>query len=420
MKILFLGDTGPNATIGVEMARFKSNRSLMDFEFVIYDTSAIYKEYSNSFPDCEFNEYQANKNFDPFWNHWENEFSEFLAQGRTVLALMSASPGASVHRSGPPYNTVVTYSPIGVIGIQNVNFTEAHGTEIKFRGHQRYKEIFATLSADMEYRAYLRDLAGTPFLYASDTDRIIGTHLSVEGGNVLLAPYLSKLASNKWQLYATVINENIRQKKRSLPEWTLKVLLPGESEILESLKGLNTERAALELKFLAEHEKLSMLAQYKTLLAGTGDPLELETIKVFREIGFKAEAGAEGRDDIILKYGEKHGVAEVKGVTGSAAEKHAAQLEKWVTTLLADKGLHAKGFLVINAFCDAPLAERRLPAFPDQMLKFSKAREHCLITTMQLLAICFEIKKDASKRDALVKSMFDTVGIYSGFEDYFK
>jgi hypothetical protein len=41
--------------------------------------------------------------------------------------------------------------------------------------------------------------------------------------------------------------------------------------------------------------------------------------------------------------------------------------------------------LAVSAWREVPLGERKQPAFPDQMLKYAKAREHCLVETGQIL-----------------------------------
>ena len=77
-----------------------------------------------------------------------------------------------------------------------------------------------------------------------------------------------------------------------------------------------------------------------------------------------------GRSDKIAKYGEVAIVAEIKGVTKSAAEKHAAQLEKWVAQYFEENEVSPKGMLIVNGFCDMPLNERLEDVFPQQMLKY--------------------------------------------------
>jgi len=141
-------------------------------------------------------------------------------------------------------------------------------------------------------------------------------------------------------------------------------------------------------------------------------------IDVFQELGVKATHGEPGRDDVIVEFDGMHAVIEVKGKKGSAAESDAAQLEKWVAGFKEEKGADPKGILLVNAYCETPLAERTEPAFPHQMLKYSTQREHCLMTTTQLLGLLLEARAHSERRVDLVNSLFSTVSVYPQFADW--
>lgn len=91
-------------------------------------------------------------------------------------------------------------------------------------------------------------------------------------------------------------------------------------------------------------------------------------------------------------------VVEIKGVTGSAAEKHAAKLEKWVSTYYEENEVKPKGILVVNTYRDQPLIDRPEVSFPHQMLKFCSQREHCLLTSTQLLSLYLDVKKNPLRK----------------------
>jgi hypothetical protein len=125
--------------------------------------------------------------------------------------------------------------------------------------------------------------------------------------------------------------------------------------------------------------------------------------------------GLEGRDDLIAEFEEKIFVIEVKGKTKSAAEGDAAQLEKWVSTHMAEKSKLPKGLLVVNAYREIPLEERTEDVFPNQMLKFSKQREHCLMSGLQLLCLYLSCNDDALKKRAAIDSIFNCTDVYPDF-----
>ena len=121
---------------------------------------------------------------------------------------------------------------------------------------------------------------------------------------------------------------------------------------------------------------------------------------------------------MVVEFEGKYAVVEVKGKKGSAAESDAAQLEKWVAGSKEEKGKDAKGILFVNAYSETPLADRTEPVFPQQMLKYSTQREHCLMSTLQLLGLLLEARAHPDRRVDLVSSLFSTVGVYQQFANW--
>ena len=93
-------------------------------------------------------------------------------------------------------------------------------------------------------------------------------------------------------------------------------------------------------------------------------------------------------------------------------------MEKWVSFYFEDYQVQPKAFLIVNTFQQTELKDRDAVAFPHQMLRFSKGRDHCLITTTQLLGLYFECQAHPEKKDELIQSLFDKSGVYEGFQDW--
>ena len=121
------------------------------------------------------------------------------------------------------------------------------------------------------------------------------------------------------------------------------------------------------------------------LLNGQGKLLEQVSCQVFNEMGIAFVEGPEAKDDLILKVGnETTLVCEVKGTNSSAAGAHATQLNKWCDRVFDEEKHFPKGSLVINAFREADLIERNEAVYPSEMLEYSRKKEFCLMTTVQL------------------------------------
>ncbi len=108
----------------------------------------------------------------------------------------------------------------------------------------------------------------------------------------------------------------------------------------------------------------------------------------------------------------------MKGVAKSAAEKHGAQLEKWVSEYYSEHGTNPKGILVVNAFNETPLNARTKKAFPDQMLSYFQNRGHCLISGIQLLGVYLDFRDDTGKRTERIDRLFGTEGVFDGYHDW--
>jgi hypothetical protein len=52
------------------------------------------------------------------------------------------------------------------------------------------------------------------------------------------------------------------------------------------------------------------------------------------------------------------------------------------------------------------------------MLDFSIKREHCLITGLQLFGLYLDYVNNPERKKELVEQLFNTVGIFKGYEDW--
>ena len=110
-------------------------------------------------------------------------------------------------------------------------------------------------------------------------------------------------------------------------------------------------------------------------------------------------------------------------ITKSAAEKHAAQLEKWVSQYFEENEVSPKGVLIVNGFCDTPLNERLEDVFPQQMLKYCVARGHVLLTSTQLLCLYIELCNNPACKEERITELLSCVGKYERYretKDYLK
>ena len=322
-------------------------------------------------------------------------------------------------------------SLLNSIPIKELSTVIAEGNNIEFKGSEPFKSYWSKMKNYHYYIAYASKNIGKPFLFIKGTQKLIGTWIPTQRGVFLfMPPFYSREYFKTNKDYQTVCNLFIKsitdlskelQKETgdfSLPGWSKRFLLPSEDEQRTFLFQKEAELQKLLGNISSLKEKIANTEKYKLLLSGSGRALEVQVEAVLKELGFDSNKVEAGRDDLIITYNDKVAVVEIKGVLKSAAEKHAAQLEKWVSEYLTDKGIKPKGLLIVNAYCDTPLDERSEPAFPSQMISYSVNREHCLLTTIQLLGIYYHVKAHPEEKDKIISEMFETRGIYERFTDY--
>ncbi|MGA3285413.1 MAG: hypothetical protein ABSD57_13265 [Verrucomicrobiota bacterium] len=382
---------------GIKQIDFSSSQTILDFDAVFIDFVGLFREQGIPPEAILFR---------------REEFLEFLTLGRTIVVFTAPM-------------RLETYLPIKPTGLKTIS-----GSRVDFKGPDHLKIFWQSVQSEMQFLAYFGTAPGQPFLFVSATNKPVATLVKHERGTLLILPWL------KWSNYPAddnqrsrmftaafeKLNEVLAPKKpnMNLPSWSTNYGWQRECELRTDLVSFQKKADEISNHIKTKTLELENEDKLKVLFVGRGDVLVDTVIGVLKELGAKATAGEPGRDDVILEFERKHAVIEGKGKKGSAAESDAAQLEKWVAGFKEERGVDPKGILLVNAYCETPLAERTEPAFPHQMLKYSTQRDHCLMTTTQLLGLLLEARAHPAKRVDLVNSLWSTVGIYPQFTDWQK
>ena len=375
---------------------------------IAYNSSRTVLEFDVAFVDCHAALTQsANPNQ---INFRRSDFEEFLLRGNTVVIFLS-SVGLD-----------------SVFIFKNLILKPVSGTRADFKGPDFLKTFWDSIRGDMEFCVELENPPGKPFLFIPTTTRPIGALEKHGNGNVLLLPsfvnhvnpVVGRQRDDRFHAAFEKLILHLSPPKPvvHLPNWSKDYGWQREQDLKQTFGTLQKQANELAAKIQTTAAEIEVEDKLKALITGKGDVLVDVVVDVLRELGLKANHGEPGRDDIIVKFEQKDAVIEVKGKKSSAAESDAAQLEKWVAGFKEEKGTDPKGILFVNAYCETPLSERKDPAFPHQMLKYSTQRDHCLITTTQLLGLLLQSRAHPEKCNSLIQSLFDTVGIYHQFSDW--
>lgn len=268
------------------------------------------------------------------------------------------------------------------------------------------------------------------------TDKVVAAVIPYGSGKIVLLPQIYEEEEYKtedvWKengkkyldsLFELNRRLKITDEEMDLPGWAQNIYILDEKVKLKKQNTIENKIAKLEKELDKERIAVQEVQKYKLLLTSSGTTLEEIVKQVLDELGFTILEAEKGRSDIIAKYGEVAIVAEIKGVTKSAAEKHAAQLEKWVAQYIEENEVSPKGMLIVNGFCDMPLNERLEDVFPQQMLKYCVSRGHVLLTSTQLLCLYIEVCKNPICKEERITELLSCVGKYERYreiKDYLK
>lgn len=202
-----------------------------------------------------------------------------------------------------------------------------------------------------------------------------------------------------------------------IPTWTQNIAVFNERELIAKKEKTEQKLKRIKCELEKTSREIDDVQKYKRLLTASGIVLEEIVKKSLDDLGFQFLEAEIGRSDVIALYEDTYVVVEIKGVTKSAAEKHSAQLEKWVSQFIEEHEHRPKAILIVNGYCEMPLEDRVEDVFPKQMLGYAISREHLLLTTTQLLCLLIDIRNNPEKKKALIRELISTVGVYSNYDN---
>lgn len=432
---------------GFEEDRFSSSISLLDYDAVVISTHYIVNDYdydhwsSGIYQNKRYLSENASIQIKEDFNRIEEQLIELLKQGKNIFILLGKNENCFIHTgkkeySGTGKNTRTTnyvsefdaysFLPIGI------DATHIYGNEMKTCCQHPYLEFFKQTEGLYHYEAYISSptLTLLPLVTIHNSNKIISSVCEYGNGKIIFLPfpkyeedYVNEVSWKKHgKIYLKALFElneflGAHNDDFTLPEWANTFSILDEKEKLNTLESNLLKLKKLQDNINKQKEALHNIQKYKTILTSTGEQLETIVKTILSEIGFTLSKPERGRSDIVAKYQGIDVVAEIKGVSKSAAEKHAAQLEKWVSLFIEENDRKPKPILIVNGFYDKPIHEREEAVFPDQMIQYSTVRNHALISTTQLLCLYIDVKTNPDVLEERIMELLSTVGIYQHYDN---
>lgn len=396
---------------GIKTILFVSNDYFLDADLLVIDMESIKTEflskfeyYSHGFSITETNL----NNFIKIFEERKKQILTYLNNGSSLFIFNADFK--IIEFDFIDYNTLYNdkFNLYSLFDLEDEFKTKSFtGSSVKIENLE-LKELLKTtpITYDFIFDSFL----GDSLIKVKNTNQTIGVKFFHNGGNLFFLPNMRLLGEEIIHIHNYFSPKLLNGDKTILPNWCENYLLETESKEREELALLKNKALEINHKIELQSELLEKFNELKRLLVSTGTELELLVASILKDLGYEVEMPHNNRDDIIIKYKGLVAVLEIKGVKGSGAEKHAAQLMKWVNTFHAKNEIEPKGILIVNGFKDTPIEERLEKVFPDQMLPYCKRMEICLLTTQQLLEIIMLFRLGKINLEKIHKELFATIG----------
>ncbi|MGQ4515152.1 hypothetical protein [Streptomyces sp. DW26H14] len=398
---------------------FAAKTSCFDYDIVMWDVESTFNIYKPKETTAELPEIRGNAGLvlEEAISRRLAEFTEFLSLGRALIVFPSGKH--EFHDINRRRLINLNYAiPADFV------FTSGTGVAVEAKSGPMMP-LWRSTKGQWRYRGILEQFPGVATLKVSRTDKIVGSiNRFPDGGLLALLPALlnayslSKESENHsaWQALNSWVRSQISQEEETPPHWVSEYTFPEEKDLYVREARLQEEAKELEGRIAEVRRQIEDENCWKRLLYSQGKPLEIEVERALKVIGFEILETESGRADLRAQSGDQSIVVEVKGLKGSAAERHSAQLEKWATEEILAGEPSPKPVLVVNAWREAQLSDRTQSAFPDQMLTYAKTKGHCLLTTAQLLTMARTALIHPENAREILNLIVCTTGTISGWD----
>ena len=413
------------AASGIPNVAYSSYDSILGFDVVFIDLDNATEE----FPDTqEASTWSLDAdNSDKWWRSMhlrKSEFEELLSNGIPVVVLNSGALEIQVRQEGDygssPAKPIIE-ATISQALTQEVTFDSRRGENVDCCGQVEYQRFAEAMSGRLIFRGSLVSETGFPTFKIRSSRNVVGATFPVSNSRIVILPmYKSENDIDEYVNAALDLVASLSAKKSPdlvpTPSYIEKYQSPSESAFIAQRKALEKRSAEIAYELSEIDNALGAEYRRKRLFFSTGAPLEEAVREAFSLLGCAATAGKPGRTDLVIEHQGQIGVIEIKGVTKSAAESHAAQLEKWSSDYLIDHGVEPKPILIANTWIEIDPLERK-DDFPDQMMEYCERRKHALLTGLQLYCCIADCAGDREKSTAVLDEIFATVGRFKRYQD---
>jgi len=398
---------------------YLSKDSLLDGDITLINTNIFHSELRTEYKKRN----SSSDSFDNIKIHLlqrEYDLEEFFNSGRTLVVELGEYETEKYETYVKHFHNISFFDHLKLK--IKLNLSPMRGDNVEYNSNINHLDTKENKSVSFSYNFSIDSDTGIPLLKIRNTNHIISQAFKIGNGLLIILPP-PKLIGSKPEFsnkgYSKLVKELVKECRHQInnndqhviEEWANSLSMKFEEPIINKKELLNQEILKVEA-LKTEFQNLEKVNfKIKQVIASTGNALEYACSSILTTLGFKLnELKVQNRTDISAKFNDYNFVFEIKGIKGTSAEKHAAQLQKWVSDYHISKDINPKGVLLVNSFRSIPVYERDVITFPDQMLDYSKKMEHCLMTTAQLLSLYFDFEEGNIDINEEVEKIFNTNG----------
>lgn len=402
----------------IESISFFGNRNLLDFDVILIDSAQLFSDLRLTV-GTERTEQRTESLAKNFESRIE-EFKEFFQHGGLALLSLTANPFTEI-APGSSINVDLAKKRISdIFSLDPEAYSLKTNSGDTFRDSAELAKLGELIRFKYSYLFEKHD--GFAVLSPIRGKGVAAIRKSVGKGSIYLLPAgQNQLNINVEHVQAHLesILMELQQKGKATvkseivaPEWTDKHLLFNEEKFVLSKNKLAEQKALIEQEIFLNEERLSEFRYLKRLLYAGDEPLEEVVETIFRGLGFNVVVPDGNNDDLNLIEDDFKAVVEIKGASKSGTTMHSMQLEKWISNYALENETELpKGILVLNPFRDLPPAMRKESPFPPDMLKYSIARNHCLMRSEDLLNLYLDFREKFIDKSFITTLLGETAGI---------
>lgn len=368
---------------------------------LIINVNNIYEEYEivGNYQGIPSLTHQSSRNIRDDIDRRKKEYEAYLNSGRSIIVI-----------------TPLEFNTIRATG-ENIEFINKNAKEV----FNKYIDCF-------EYNSFTdKEHVQNPIAKITGTDEIVFWYENINNGIVMFMPdvyfsqYEKQNGSKKEKNFLEDIYEfiqNINKKSmQDIPKWLSSYETSEEKELNKKINKIDNDIKKLTTQKEKLENKKSDIDYIKRLFTASGEELEDIVKKIFEMLGFNIVKSGGNEEDLVCELNGKYFILEIKGVDGTATEKHTAQTLKWRTNYFINTSIEGKGVLVINGFKNKELNSRN-NIFPNQILKYAKYQNLCLLSTVQLFNIFEKFKEGKITVEEVADNILNQNGIYEDLKEW--